>query len=248
MKRRYEAIIKKLNRICRVKGFAMRRIGETDGREKLPLFAVIVNGRKRKTAVICAGVHGNEGSGPEAVLTFLRGLPKRTISLLPRIVIFPVVNPSGYDRDTYRNANRINLNRHFGRERSPQAENAAIMRALGKTDVDLSVSLHEDDVQKCCYLYAYGTKGRTTAFCSKALATAGRCIPVCTDKRIYRRSAECGMILNAPDDGSFESWISRKGARISICFEVPDAFPQYARVRTNVAFMNEALRGLKRFA
>lgn len=121
--------------------------------------------RKGPTVMLSAGVHGDEPAGVYALLDFLNG-GMREYGDRCNFVVFPCVNPSGFEADTREAMTGKNLNRLFGTG-SDQEEVCSIERWLAETSSQfrLAIGLHEtppydddessegEDNPRACYLY-----------------------------------------------------------------------------------------------
>lgn len=122
---------------------------------------VHVYGKGPRTAMVMAGVHGDEQNGVEVVRilqTALAQLPESALAGT-RVVVMPVANPDGYAANTRQNANGIDLNRNFpdksfgsgaqsgeyfgGAAAASEPETRAIMDVICGHEPYLVVSLHE---------------------------------------------------------------------------------------------------------
>lgn len=90
--------------------------------DNIPLYAYFFTpDAYENTVVITAGLHGNEKMGVWALLFFLRTLvdEEATLPALDdlrantRLVVVPVVNPTGFTDGTRQNRNGVDLNRNF---------------------------------------------------------------------------------------------------------------------------------------
>src|SRR4051812_42035234 len=63
---------------------------------------------------LCAGIHGDEPAGVEAILRLLEG-PSRLKKLFYKLhfTILPCINPFGFEHDTRTNGRALDLNRQF---------------------------------------------------------------------------------------------------------------------------------------
>jgi len=126
--------------------------GEGAGRCTIPLWEhTSKHNSYRKSALIAAGIHGDEPAGVEAALRFLetdnRGLRDRF-----HFTVFACNNPTGWERNTRENWQGTDLNRQFG-TRNPPAEVELIMRGLAGRCFDLVFEMHEDVDSPGFYLY-----------------------------------------------------------------------------------------------
>ncbi|OGJ57343.1 hypothetical protein A3H22_00490 [Candidatus Peribacteria bacterium RIFCSPLOWO2_12_FULL_55_15] len=123
---------------------------------------------ERPTVLVSGGVHGDEPAGVYALLDFLNS-GVREYGDRCNFVVFPCVNPSGFEADTRCAMNGVDLNRSFG-VGSAQPEVAALEEWL-RNDVRrfrLHIDLHEDNPEapreegeegeenpRACYLYEW---------------------------------------------------------------------------------------------
>ncbi len=98
---------------------------------------------------IMAGLHGDERSGPMAILKWLEQgkLPKRC-----SVWICPLINDHGWDKNT-RRWHRFDLNNRFFDDRNNPAFIPQIMRSLKKFKPTTFVDLHEDITTNYPYLF-----------------------------------------------------------------------------------------------
>jgi len=158
-------------------------------------------GRTHRPLRVCvgAGIHGDEPAGVEAVLQWLEGLPERGPCLpAAELVIFPCLNPSGYERNRRINDDGIDLNRQYKSPRAP-IEVRAVRNALGRLSdgprgqrFDLSIEFHEDVDSPGFYLYELIGHRRPIG---RALITAAaRRLPINVANTIEGADAEAGII------------------------------------------------------
>ncbi|HXZ25374.1 MAG TPA: M14 family metallocarboxypeptidase [Nitrospiria bacterium] len=183
------------------------------GARRYPLVAVTLTtgsaGRRRRRGLrplrVClgAGIHGDEPAGVEAVLQWLTRLPGIASSLpSAELVIFPCLNPSGYERNRRVNDDGIDLNRQYRNPRAP-IEVRAVRRLLAcisgqRADgraarrFDLSVEFHEDVDSAGFYLYEL--IDRRLPIGPDLVAAAARRLPVNHASEIEGAEAEAGVI------------------------------------------------------
>lgn len=211
-----DSYFEKLVQICQGRGFELQSKTRT-ANGKFVLYKVVLNPQSPgQTLCFSAGVHGNEPSGPWAILEFLKTYHPQDGD--PRMVILPVLNPDGFFRNKRMNYDRINLNRHFFQKPVPD-EIKTLMSLVEKEKIDYFLALHEDDEKKGFYLYRYGENNlmadQITDFLSKRTL-------LCRDHKIYGEAAIKGVIAHPKTDGSFENWMYRQGIP-SVCLEAPDS-------------------------
>jgi protein MpaA len=158
-------------------------------------------GRTHRPLRICvgAGIHGDEPAGVQAVLQWLEGLPERGPRLpAAELVIFPCLNPSGYERNRRSNNDGIDLNRQYKNPKAP-IEVRAVRNVLDRLSdgprgrrFDLSIEFHEDVDSPGFYLYELIGHRRPIG---RALITAAaRRLPVNDAGTIEGAEAEAGII------------------------------------------------------
>jgi len=235
-----EGYYSELRAICRRKGFGLRRLGSVGGAKKRPLFAVSVPGDARSaTTVLVGGVHGDEISGPLALLEFLRRHRPRPAD--PPIIVLPLCNPHGSERQTRRNQARLDLNRHFLDTR--RIKDIRLLTApLLRRRIGWFISCHEDDSGQY-YLHAYGRRRHKTY---RRMAAAGAKVIPLTKLRPVRDLPLADGIIYDTIDGSFEQWAYERGAIFSVCLEAPDDRPMTERVRLILRLIRFAIADSRR--
>jgi protein MpaA len=105
---------------------------------------------QQPTILLSGGMHGEEPAGVEAVLRWLEGREWRRwpVSWL----VFPCINPYGWERNYRRNRQRRDINRQFrARTDTPEAE--LIKRLVRGRRFLFSMEFHEDVDAAGYYLY-----------------------------------------------------------------------------------------------
>lgn len=228
----YKGYIARLRFFCRQKGLRLRRLGAVGGH---PLFQVVAGVRRpRRTVIFSAGIHGDEISGPLAILELIRRFDWRSLRRT-RVVLLPVGNPWGFDHHRRTNAAGRDLNRGFG-GKLLCGENRLLYDAVKDEKPELFLSLHEDDEQGAFYMYAYGRPEERSAALAAIKADGRRYIPLARSRRIDGHPAVSGVIFNIRDR-SFEHRSHLDGIGASLCLELPDRQPLPARIKAGVAVM-----------
>ncbi len=102
------------------------------------------------TALLTAGVHGDEPAGVEAAMRFLETLVAANTRSLGWLVA-PCVNPSGYAAGTRENADGADINRAF--DQDPTPESTALKELLADRRFVFAVDFHEDWEADGFYMY-----------------------------------------------------------------------------------------------
>ncbi|MDA0747752.1 MAG: M14 family metallocarboxypeptidase, partial [bacterium] len=120
---------------------------EVDG---YPLYSIHLGDADRIPVLICAGIHGDEPAGPEAVQAFLR----RDLGPLLEhfsFLILPCINPTGYAANRRETTAGIDLNRQFEKEASPEVQ--FVKQALNERRFAFVADFHEDWEATGFYMY-----------------------------------------------------------------------------------------------
>lgn len=232
----YALYIEKLKEAVWAKGFTMLDAGCTDN--NYYIYKVIINPKGKKCICICAAIHGNERSGPFALLELMKKFDTKKYRKL-KVVMIPVANPYGFDKRQHRNAKNININRHFC-EKKLTDEAKILYETISEERPSFFVSLHEDDVLNGAYVYGC-EKGNGFDTYKKILNTIGK-ENICKDKMIHGHKAINGIIINSRSDGSLEERIGKDGASFSACLEISDKLPWKKRIQFTVKILNKIIK------
>jgi hypothetical protein len=215
----------------------------------------------RQTVLISAGVHGDEPAGVHAALAFLFGNGANEAHEVFQFIVFPCVNPSGFDAHMLATQSGANLNRLFGIE-STQPEVRAIenwLQGYGGRFL-MTFDLHEvrpdyvgeGFIEKDNPLgaYLYETVNDDSRRLGRAMIDAlpsNR--PVCNWPTIYDDINDAGVI-SYPEGcrnqiyakgTSFDAFLNRRYTGHSFTLETPTGWSMRDRVDTHLTFLNAAL-------
>ena len=143
--RDYNDLVRRLDRVRRAGG-CVQQVAEVWG---YPWFQVEHAGHA-PTVLLTGGMHGEEPGGVEGVLQWLEGDEWRRWPV--NWLVFPCINPYGWERDYRRNRQRRDINRQFrARTDTPEAE--LIKRIVRGRRFLFSMEFHEDVDAAGYYLY-----------------------------------------------------------------------------------------------
>lgn len=114
-------------------------------------FRVVVSSldaKQQHSVFLSAGVHGNEPAGVWALLRFLETEVHKYTDMF-RFVVYPCINPTGYERNIRTNATGLNLNSDF--TLFPKSlENQIVLRSLHESEERFlfAMDLHETDMSE----------------------------------------------------------------------------------------------------
>lgn len=122
--------------------------GEVDG---YPIYRVfLAAGAAPGNMLLSGGIHGDEYASPEAVLAFL----ERDHAVLLdhfRFLVFPCLNPYGYENGQRENREGKDLNRAFAGDGVPLVD--LVKQTLEDQRFDFHMDFHEDWECEATYIY-----------------------------------------------------------------------------------------------
>lgn len=180
--------------------------------------------------LIIGGIHGNEPAGIYATLQLMSAITQIPSTLA--LTIIPCLNPVGFNRNKRHNEDQKDLNRAFGI--SELAEERKIIDRL-LSDIDLLITLHEDDVHDGCYLY----ESAPSKIGSKVIKAMSEHCKVCTSDEVFGEPCAKGIITSL-DHTKPKTKYSIEGRATSLnipnyCLETPKAEPFDNRLLCHVA-------------
>jgi len=231
----YKNYLRKLSAVCKKKKLDLIEIGRVGFKKEYPTYKIVING-KGKTVCFSAGIHGYEIAGPWAILKFLEKLNVK--KLKNKLIIFPVANPTGFDKNQRLNWQKKNLNALFCRKKLI-GENKILYETLEKEKVYFFHALHEDMDLKTFYLYNFEKKPEKVY--RDIIKLAKKYFSIETSAKIYNDKAVDGLIINRKD-GSFEDRMFREGVPYSMCTETPGKQPLKKRIEVSVKIMEKVIK------
>lgn len=183
-----------------------------------------------------AGVHGDEPAGCAALVQFLaRIVDERERALGYELIVYPVVNPTGYEDGTRCNRAGKDLNREFWHG-SGQPEVQLIERELRTRAFAGVITLHADDTCEGHYGYSHG-RALDDALLRPALLAAERVMP--RDRRaiIDGFTAREGVISDC-FQGILSAPADQTPRPFNLIFETPALAPLEVQIAANVAALD----------
>jgi protein MpaA len=200
---------------------------------------------------LSAGIHGDEFSGPAAILTMLReaGFFKDFNTTL-----FPILNPEGLLRGVRLNVDGIDLNRDYRNSKSQEiASHIETLQTLGRFDA--AMMLHEDFEGIGAYLYELND-ALPSGLGAKIIAAMGRHVPIDLRPEIEEVPAEGGVIdrgklirkygtMEDRPDWPEALYLTAHHTKICYTTETPLPFPLEHRVQAQIAAVTTLMAALK---
>jgi murein peptide amidase A len=229
-----------VDRLRALKGWRVTEVATIWG---YPWFQVERAG-KSPAVLLTGGMHGEEPAGVEGVLRWLEAGETYGRSLL----VFPCINPYGWERNYRRNRQRRDINRQFrSRTNTPEAE--LIKRLVRGRRFLFSMEFHEDVDAAGYYLY----EGRRAPpyLGERILRAVTRTIHINPDPVIDGNAATGeGLIRRRLDEAAMRrrpQWpmafhLLRQCTGHILGSETPVSVPVEQRARAHLAALQAALR------
>jgi protein MpaA len=233
-------------------GWTVRHLTPTDSGPRPWLQRAAKGGLDAPHVYFSAGIHGDEISGPLALLEMLR---QRAFFANFDVTIFPILNPNGLARDLRGNAAGIDLNRDYRNSQSDEIlSHIEALKSLGRFHA--AMMLHEDWEGIGAYLYELNDELSPTLG-DEILAAMGRHVPIDRRPQIEEVPARNGLIsrrdliaIHGPiedrPDWPEALYLSVHHTRVSYTTETPKPFPIAHRVQAQIAAVQTLLNALPR--
>lgn len=188
---------------------------------------------------LSTGIHGDEPSGPLAILQTLQEnrWPQANLWLVP------CINPTGFRRNTRENSLGIDLNRDY-RHRNTAEVRAHVAWLEQQPRFDLSLLLHEDWEANGFYIYELNPANQPS-LAEQIVNSVRQSCPIETADLVDTWECRAGIIRPAVDPMERPQWAEavylsvRKTAQ-SYTLETPSDFALDLRVRTHLAAVQAA--------
>jgi hypothetical protein len=199
---------------------------------------------------LSAGIHGDEISGPLALLEMLRQPDFFTAF---DATIFPLLNPDGLARGVRGNAGGIDLNRDYRNPKSAEiASHIEALKNLGRFDA--AMMLHEDFEGIGAYLYELNDALPSTLG-GEIVAAMGRHVPIDLRPVIEEVPARGGVLqrrdlvlkhgrIEDRPDWPEAIYLSVHHTQVAYTTETPAPFPLAQRVQAQIAAVRTLLGAL----
>lgn len=188
---------------------------------------------------IATGIHGDEPSGPLAVLELLRenNWPPANLWLVP------CLNPTGFRLNTRENEQGIDLNRDYRHFQTAEITAHAAWLAR-QPRFDLSLLLHEDWEANGFYVYELNPENLPT-LADTIVAGAQTLCPIECAELVDNFPCKCGIIRPEFNPEQRAQWAEAiylvvNKSRRSYTLETPSDFPLPLRVKAHLAAVQKA--------
>jgi murein peptide amidase A len=200
---------------------------------------------------LSAGIHGDEISGPLALLEMIR---QPAFFADFDVTMFPILNPNGLARGVRTNRDEIDLNRDYRNSRSLEIKgHIETLLTLGRFDA--SMMLHEDYEGIGAYLYELNDT-LDPGLGAKIIAAMGLHVPIDLRPQIDDGAARGGVIsrrdliaklgrLEDRVEWAEATYLTVFHSDVVYTIETPKPFPITARVKAHIAAVETLMNALK---
>jgi protein MpaA len=233
-------------------GWTVRYLSPTESGPRPWLRRIFSNGETATPRLyLSAGIHGDEISGPLALLEMIR---QPAFFAGFDVMIFPILNPNGLARGVRTNWDEIDLNRDYRALKSHEiASHVETLLTLGRFDA--AMMLHEDYEGIGAYLYELNNT-LDPKLGTKVIAAMGLHVPIDMRPEIEEAAALGGVIsrrdliakLGPIEDRS--EWAEAiyllvHHTEAAYTTETPKPFPIEARVKAQIAAVETVMIALR---
>jgi len=187
---------------------------------------------------LSSGIHGDEISGPMALLKMLR---ERDFFEDFNVTIFPILNPDGLARNVRVNADGIDLNRDYKNTKSAEiASHIEALKTLGKFDA--AMMLHEDFEGTGAYLFELND-ALDSSLGTRIITAMGQHVPIDQRPEIDDFPARNGIISRPEWPEAI--YLSVHHTQVSYTTETPKPFPLEHRIEAQIAAVRTLMSALR---
>jgi predicted deacylase len=188
-----------------------------------PLYRLEINPEAKKNICIVAGIHGVEVAGPLSVLMLLQSALDE-LSPKFKYVVYPMINPSGFDLKQRHDDDDRDLNAIYSATLTSAnyGEVQAFYRDVQQyKQFDAAITLHEDIGLDKFYMYGLG-KENVEFYHELCHIANGYCASWMNADIYGKQSDEFGLVLATAKDHAFDGAMYSEGlAKIAFTIETP---------------------------
>ena len=243
-----KAYVARIEEVAKATGWTIRYLSKCGDVTRPWLQRTATLGPVAPSLYLSAGIHGDEISGPMAVLKMLRD---REFFADFNVTIFPILNPDGLAQNLRVNAAGIDLNRDYRNSKSQEiASHIEALKTLGKFDA--AMMLHEDFEGIGAYLYELNDDD---SLGQKIIAAMSQHVPIDVRPIIEEVPATGGVISrkellrihgNIEDrpDWPEAIYLSVNHTKVSYTTETPKPFPLENRIEAQIAAVKTLMKSI----
>jgi hypothetical protein len=236
---------------ARAAGWTIRHLSPAASGTRPWLHRIAPGGRGAPRVYLSAGIHGDEISGPLALLEMLR---RPDFFAAFDATIFPMLNPDGLARGVRGNADGLDLNRDYRNAKSAEiAGHIDALKTLGRFDA--AMMLHEDFEGIGAYLYELNDALPPNVG-GEIIAAMGRHVPIDLRPVIEEFPAHGGVLsrkdivallgpIEDRPDWPEAIYLSAHHTHVAYTTETPKPFPLAQRVQAQIAAVETLLQAVQ---
>ncbi len=198
--------------------------------------------------MLMAGCHGEEPASVLALFKRYKVLAESARRYGVSLVVYPLVNPWGFDRNYRYNRHGLNCNRNWVHDHGRKSgEVKTLMNDMRQYRPTVFASLHEDDdVWNAFYLFSFGDR----RFEKPILAVGKKFFPILPDDSYGDSGSETILsgVCYDNHDHTAEDYMAHRGCIFTCCTETTSHAPLLKRVRCYEMLLPELVRLTARFA
>jgi len=247
-----KAYVARLEEVAKANGWTIQYLTRCASGTRPWLQRTALTGSDAPDLYLSAGIHGDEISGPMALLKMVRD---SDFFANFNTTIFPILNPDGLAQGIRTNADGIDLNRDYRNPKSAEvASHTEALKTLGRFDA--AMMLHEDFEGIGAYLYELN-ESLSSLLGGEIITAMGQHVPI--DQRpVIEEMPAHGGVINRRDlvlkHGPIENrpdwpeaiYLSVHHTKVSYTTETPKPFPLEQRVQAQIAAAQTLLQALRK--
>ncbi len=183
------------------------------------------------TLIIMAGCHGEEPAPSLAIFKNYKLISEVVKKERVNLIIYPLVNPYGFDRNRRLNRNGLNCNSNWIHKEDKRIANEVkiISKDIKKFKPLIFANIHEDDeTKKEFYIFSFGDR----KYENPLIKVGGTYFPILKDGEYGDIKVKGGVVYNHCD-GSAEDFMFHRGCEFSCCTETPSFQSLSKRINCN---------------
>jgi len=233
----YNQIIYNLSKIQ--KYFQISVVGSTKEGYKLLKFSNLPT-TTNPLLIIMAGCHGEEPAPVLTIFNYYREIFEKAMELKVNLVIYPLINPWGFDRNKRFNKDGLSCNSNWTNLATEPtvSEIEIVKKDLITYKPNVFISLHEDD-ESPNQFYVYTQK--PSRYETMLVATGAQFFPIKRNGNYYDDKVENGIIKDY-DEGTAEDLMEKKGCQFSYVTETPSSESLEQRIMCNLEIIKTAIK------
>ena len=240
-----------VEKAARADGWAIRHLSATASGPRPWFHRGARTGPGAAHVYFSSGIHGDEISGPLALLRLLRD-PAFFADF--DVTIFPILNPDGLTKNLRENASGVDLNRDYRELKSDEIRShVAALQTLGPFDA--CMMLHEDYEGIGAYLFELND-ALSSSLGREIITAMGRHVPIDQRHEIDTFPAHGGVLsrkdilaikgpIEERPDWAEAVYLSVHHTQVSYTTETPKPFPLEQRIAAQIAAIETLLGALQ---